>query len=232
MSKIMTKDISRRVLSLIKDIGPEINGSVPLQIYDMLRRYGPMYCVDGVPVLSQDEPSVILLKRNTNSVAPHSYWIIGGRVDKKTFEETDILKQKCASELGLDIKVSPIDIIGRGRLSFTPNATKQHNLSGKDYTIVTPTQIYAIRLPRFDSIVQKFSPSDGNVDFHKLYGREIALAENLHPYIQNSCLVAMDKVYGIEWRKELPMHLRSKGYIEKPEQWNTAAFIPLNFNGI
>ncbi len=229
---LINGDISQKIEELTHSLGIEINGPVPPQLYDMLRRYGPMFCVDGVPVLSQDEPSVILLKRSVTSVAPHSYWVIGGRVDKQTFEETDILKQKCATELGLEIDVSLTDIIGRGRLVFTSKAKQQYDMSGQKYDVVTPTSVYAIKLPKLDLIVKKLKPSDGNVKFQRFYGRDIAYADNLHPYIQNSCLVAMDKVYGKGWRKELPAHLRNKGYIVNPEQSKTASFIPLIFNSI
>ncbi|MGV8141234.1 MAG: hypothetical protein ACP5NW_02205 [Candidatus Woesearchaeota archaeon] len=225
-------DISLKAESLVHLIGPEINGMVPSCIYEMLRRYGPMFCIDGVPVLSQDEPSVILLKRDAQSVAPHSYWIIGGRVDKQTYEETDFLRKKCNSELGIDLLVEPNDIIGRGRLVFTPDGERQYDQSGKEYTIVTPTHVYALKLPKFELIKGQILPSDGNVKFHRLYGKEIALAEDLHPYVQDSCLVALDRVYGREWRKELPVHLRNKGYIENSEQLKRATFIPLCFDGI
>ncbi|PIN94022.1 hypothetical protein COU54_00625 [Candidatus Pacearchaeota archaeon CG10_big_fil_rev_8_21_14_0_10_31_24] len=214
------KRLSELFNEVVEIVGPNLDDSLPLELYDFSRRYSQTYCVDGVPVLS-DGPEVILSKRQQKGLLPGFFWIIGGRVEKGVFRETEVLERKFKSELGATVKIDEQDFIGRGRLIMLSN-TKENE---KNYTINTPTMVYAVKIQ--SAVLDTLKSGDGNETWSVRRAEEIVKDSTLHPYVRNSSLVAVDKVHGTSWRHKLDYDLRNIGYPKDGEELAQTNFIPL-----
>jgi hypothetical protein len=204
-------------------VGSESLGNLPGPLYELLRRYSPMPCVDGVPVLS-DEPQVILSQRSPHGALPNAYWVVGGRIPKGAFSDVPVLKQKFLSELGITVDVSEADLIGQGRMHMQPGTGPFDSM--REYLVNTPTNLYAVKLPGLTEIESQLRSGDGNERWRIFKGEEIARDTTLHPYVRNGSLVALDHIYGKEWRQNLPREFRTLGY-PNGEELAIAEFLPV-----
>jgi hypothetical protein len=196
MPKRATDEEIRKALDgAVSLIGPNQDGNVRPPIYEFLRRYGPMRCVDVVLVPEGDSPGVILAKRNNKGVAPNQLWIFGGRVDK-ILNYVRVAEQKVKSEIGLDVLLSPADIIGEGRTIFPPNELEA---TLRDYTISTPNLCLAKQVPLTSMVQQKIKPADGHEPIWTIAER---LDAGWHPYIVHAVANAWRRFYGMDWAKE------------------------------
>ena len=225
MVSIEDADVSELVGAIIRKLGPDLEGNVPSPIYDLIRRYNAMYSVDGVPVLT-DEPSVVLVKRTMAESYPGMWWMVGGRVPKRVFDERGALHERMETELGVESRVLQRDIVGIGRLeTLSPLASLPHSLG--DYIVDTPTLVYAVRIGKYGDIAKKLNAGDGNELWQRFTGEELLHATTMHPYVRSACLVALDHVHGNEWRLPFSEGLYDDGY-PTCEEYELSTFIPLH----
>lgn len=193
-------------------VGPDIAGNLPLPLYNFMRRYGPMLCVDVALVPEGDKPSVLLVKRTYNAVAPGEYFIVGGRVDKR-MEIVAIATEKIQKEIGIKANVNIDDLIGIGFPRFLPNH-KETTL--RDYEVYTPALCYAYQIPQADLDTSKLKAGDGNTDW-KVF-TEIDPLWNL--YVVHAIASAWDRFFGKKWRESVDIEVKKK-------LDDRSAFIPL-----
>lgn len=187
---------------IVQGFGPELNGPVPQPIYDLLRRYGPMACVDVVIVPEESRPSIVLAKRNNKAVAPNQWWIFGGRVDKSLkYENT--AAQKVRREIGLDVEVSDNDLIGVGRTYFAPDVEEAVL---RDHDVSTLNLCFAKRVSSA-VLESRLKPADGHKDEWKQFFEIDSL---WHPYLVHAVANAWDLLYPTEskWRSDLTSEVK------------------------
>ncbi len=212
-SPIFRKFVSR--------FGSSIEGYLPIDLYHHIRRYSSMYCVDGVPVLT-DKPEVVLIKRLEGEFLP-GWWIVGGRVPKSK-RETQELKDSFKSEMGLRVSVQETDYIGRGSI-FVPGNSKENP---REYPINTPTSVYAVKIDRRSVAERKIITGNGNEAWKVFRGSEVLESRTIHPYVKSIVVVALDRIHGKDWRAEInPKRIRFV-YPRTNREISKSYFLPLN----
>ena len=198
----------------ISIIGQQRNENLETPLYEFLRRYGPMPCTDIVLVPKDKKPSVILARRGNNAVAPDSWFIFGGRVDKKmNYEETASSKVK--TEIGIEIRLEAEDIIGFGRTYFKPD---NNEIPIRNYDIGTSALVFAKQISLNKKTIGKIKPSDG----HNEWSIFRDIESNWHPYVISTVASAWKRFYGSEALVSLDK--KSRAIIK-----DSYHFIPLRF---
>ncbi|MEK6889294.1 MAG: NUDIX domain-containing protein [Nanoarchaeota archaeon] len=175
---------------VIKEIGLERNGDLEKPLYDFVRRYGPMICVDVVLIPEGKEPRVILAKRGRQAVAPGEWWIFGGRVDKKV-NYLDCAKAKVQKECGLEVEIKFEDIIGIGSTYFKKGNVGEEKL--RDYDVATANLCFGKVIELNDKMKEKLNPRDGYDDEWEVFDR---IDPSWHPYIINAVFNIWVKIFG------------------------------------
>lgn len=209
------QDIAEILYRAVGIIGPERNGPIEFVLYEFLRRYGPMACADVVLVPEDREPSALLAKRDNKAVAPKTWWIFGGRIDKK-LDYIGTAQEKIQSEIGLDVSISLDDLIGLGKTYFPPDKQEEKK---RDYDVSTQNICFAKQIPWTAKVQKKLKPADG----HLLWRRFTTIDPKWHPYIVHTVAHAWHRFYGkdglIGLDKETRKVLRDK-----------SSFIPLRYS--
>ena len=214
------EEIARTLQAVTPMVGPEsMAGTIP-PIYEFLRRHGPMLCTDIVFVPESSSPSVLLAKRNNEAVAPGDWWMFGGRVDKGC-DYMATARGKARSEIGLDVEVSPRDIIGFGTTIFAPNTLEE---TVRDYTVATAQLCLARQVPLTEQAMAKLKPADGHEAAWRTF-EPSELDASMHPYVLNAAVHAMNRFYGKpRVAKEIKPEVSS--ILGNPRD-----FIPLSYDG-
>jgi hypothetical protein len=171
--------------------GAELSENIPPPLYNFVRRYTPMLCTDAVVLPEGPQPSVLLLKRGVNAVAPGQYYILGGRVSKNS-DVLGTIQDKVRKESGLALNFTWDDLIGSGFPRFPPDANEA---SPRDYTVVTPTFCFTKQIPLDKS---KINPADGHSGWRVF--TSIDLDHMKDPYVFHAVARAWDRFYGTSWR--------------------------------
>lgn len=201
----------RQIQAAVEAIGPNHDEWLPcVELYNLLRRYSPMMCVDVAIVPKGKQPSVILAKRTNEAVAPNEWWVFGGRVDKK-LRYLEVAHKKTKSEIGINTKLGLEDVIGLGGVIFPPDAREKEL---RDYTISTPALCFAKQIP----LPKRVIAGDGNTEW-KVFTE---LDTTWHPYVQNVVAYAWNTFYGTEWANNLSKSTRKT-------LRNTDLFTPLRY---
>jgi len=198
----------------VEALGAEINGNVPKPLYDFLRRYGPMACVDVALVPEGKTPSILLAKRGMSAVAPGAYYLIGGRIDKSV-DVLGTIRKKIRSEIGIDAGISWKDLIGLSMQSWLPD---QAEIPVRDYSSAVIAPCFAIRASQEQ--IQKASAGDGHTDWKVFTG----IDPNWHAHVRLAAAYAWDRFYGRNWRENASPEVRD-ALAESP------VLIPLRYEG-
>jgi hypothetical protein len=208
------EEVDKKLNEVVDLIGPELDYDVPKSVYDFLRRYGPMFCVDLV-IIPEDKPSTLLLMRNNSSVVPNNYYFVGGRVNKQG-NIIEIIKDKLVKELNLKVNIEMKDILGFGFPSFFPNSEEEVK---RDYTVFTPAICFVCKLNSFDKVKDSIEAGDGNDSWKTFY----EIDPNWDQYLKNAIAFAWDRHFGKEWRENLDKEI-------KENLDDFSSFIPLKFD--
>ena len=203
MSNLMNKEvkIAKALNEAVRVIGSERNGNLEHALYEFVRRYNPMLCVDVVLVPEDEKPSVIMARRGNKAVAPGQWWVFGGRIDKE-LDYFSVARAKVKSEIGLDVDMHARDIIGLGRTYFPPDAKE---IVLRNYDISTPNICLAKQVPITEQARAKIQPADGHEPVWKIFN---GIDEDWHPYVINAVAYAWKRIYGIRAEDSVPASRR------------------------
>jgi ADP-ribose pyrophosphatase YjhB (NUDIX family) len=159
---------------------PTTDVLAPLELYEQSRKFFPMLCVDCVVLVidsNTQQLRVCLLRRNSQAVAPDTWWFVGGRMSvAETMSQTCV--RKLYSELGVHVVESTLTLLGFGTQRFVASHNKSYYVSAKPYPITTTTFVYCVVL----SDTTSFIADDGNTEY-RLFAWDEFISLDLHPYI-------------------------------------------------